>query len=326
LRLFNAKIHKSDRLLVIFVTFPAKFSVKVPVSANIYYVENIIRYISLLREYLFPAGCAICSGMLLDPEEAWYGLCHQCFSRMEVEDQNRCVSCGRPLISEQERCLPCRELSLAGGPAGGLADASGGASIGGPAGGLAGGRAGDSPGGEGAPGEAAVTGGFAFDGAFVLWPYAGNYRKLLKAYKFKKTLPLGNFFAQKMLDSLPRFLPFTDNPSLIGDFSWVPVPPRPGKIKQSGWDQVDYLAGRLKNLRQPVDACLERLPSQTQKKLDRANRRLNLQGRIRCRRPPPVRVLLFDDVITTGSTLDVCARTLKESGTKEVFALALFYD
>jgi ComF family protein len=155
----------------------------------------------------------------------------------------------------------------------------------------------------------------------------GNYRVLLGAYKFKKTLALGNFLTQKLLDALPLFYPVTgDNgASRAGDFSWVPVPPRPGKIKSSGWDQVDYLAKKLrKNHGARVEACLERLPSQTQKKLDRPGRRVNLLGRIRCRKPPPERVLLFDDVITTGSTLDVCAKALKDSGTKEVFALALF--
>jgi ComF family protein len=238
--------------------------------------------VSLFREYLFPAGCAVCGGMLLEAEEAWYGLCRECLSRFEIEEERRCVSCGRPLISEQGRCLPCRE------------------------------------------GE-----GFSFDGAFALWPYAGNYRKLLGAYKFGKTLALGNFLAQKMADALSLFCPFPyqEGNSPAGDFSWVPVPPRYGKIKDSGWDQVACLAGKLRrNHRARVDACLERLPSQTQKKLDRQGRRVNLLGRIRCRRPPPDRVLLFDDVITTGSTLDVCAKTLKESGAKEVFAFALFYD
>jgi ComF family protein len=248
-------------------------------GANNYCVKDINPFIALLREYLFPSGCAVCGSMLLDPEEAWYGLCHRCSGRLEVDEQNRCASCGRPLISEQERCLPCR-----GGEA------------------------------------------FAFDGAFVLWPYAGNYQKLLTAYKFKKTLALGNFFAKKMFDALPRLHPFADSND-VNDFSWVPVPPRPGKIKDSGWDQVDYLAAKLrKNHGARVVSCLERLPSQTQKKLDRTMRRINLQGRIRCKKTPPERAILFDDVFTTGSTLDVCAAALKERGAKEVFALALFYD
>jgi ComF family protein len=244
-------------------------------------MRNFIRFATLFREYVFPLGCAICGDALLDGNEAWYGLCRFCRTYFEIEGGERCLSCGRPLISELGRCLSCRD------------------------------------------GE-----GFSFDGAFVLWPYTGNYRKLLTAYKFRKILTLGNFFAQKMLDALPLFPAFVRGGlPRAGDFSWVPVPPRPGKIKNSGWDQIDWLAGKLrKNHGVRVEACLKRLPSQTQKKLDREARRVNLRGRVRCRKPPPEKVLLFDDVITTGSTLDACAKALKNAGAKEVFALSLFYD
>jgi predicted amidophosphoribosyltransferase len=35
---------------------------------------------------------------------------------------------------------------------------------------------------------------------------------------------------------------------------------------------------------------------------------------------------LFDDVITTGSTLDACAEALKEDGAEQVYGMNLFYD
>ncbi|MDR3335654.1 MAG: double zinc ribbon domain-containing protein [Treponema sp.] len=228
--------------------------------------------LSLLREYVFPSGCASCGNTLTGKEEAWYGLCKECMPRFEIEEGPRCASCGRPLISEQGDCLPCRERE-----------------------------------------------GFAFDKALVLWPYRGRYQKILKAYKFNQFLALGNFFTLKMVQALSYFQ--------LKETSWVPVPPRPGKIRSQGWDQVDYLAKRLELTQaQRLSRCLVRLPSKSQKKLDRAGRRLNLLGRILCKKPPPERVVLFDDVLTTGSTLDVSAAALKAQGAKEVYALALFYD
>jgi predicted amidophosphoribosyltransferase len=112
----------------------------------------------------------------------------------------------------------------------------------------------------------------------------------------------------------------------------VPVPPRPGKIKTRGWDQIAYLGKVLERLRRespgypPVYPCLKRLPSASQKKLGRDQRKTNLLGRIRCVKDIPPGAVLFDDVITTGSTLDACASALKNGGAQRVYAVCLFYD
>ena len=65
------------------------------------------------REYFFPFGCSICGCDLLKIDEAFYGLCENCRGGIERElNENNagemCGYCGRPLISEHERCLSCR--------------------------------------------------------------------------------------------------------------------------------------------------------------------------------------------------------------------------
>jgi ComF family protein len=244
-------------------------------------MKQITQTIAFIREYLFPGGCALCGKILLDGTEALYGLCRDCMAQFSVDNEPRCSSCGRPLISEQRLCLPCRE---------------------------------EAP--------------FHFDGGFVLYPYTGKYRKLLKAYKFGKYRALRNFFAEKLVAVLSRFPPV--DPS---SFSWVPVPPRPGKIRKTGWDQVACLTRRLNVLHKqnhvlypPVCHCLKRLSSKTQKQLNREDRKRNLLGRITCAKEVPRQVLLLDDVITTGSTLDACAAALKEAGAEEVYTICLFFD
>jgi ComF family protein len=233
-----------------------------------------MRLSSLLREYLFPAGCAICDRTLLDEDECWYGLCHDCMPRFGLDlDAPRCSVCGRPLISEQGRCIECR-------------------------------KAGD----------------HAFDQALALFPYTGQYRELLSAYKFDKRRALGNFLGEKLLESLAYF------PALDADTVLTPVPPRPGKLRKTGWDQIAGLATMLERSKNaPVYRCLKRLPSQSQKELNREARKTNLRGRIHCAKKAPRHVIVFDDVITTGSTLEACAVALKEAGAEQVYGLCLFY-
>lgn len=232
-----------------------------------------------LREFFFPFGCSICGKVLLDAKEAWYGLCHECYGGIEndLADNNaleKCNYCGKPLISERERCLSCRNGNA-----------------------------------------------YAFDRADVLFPYTGKYQRLLAAYKFKKNIALGNFFADKIIEIVTKN--YTQPEAAI-----VPVPPKPGKIRKNGWDQIDYIAGRLeKNPHVPhVSRCLRRLSSVSQKELGRANRQTNLKGRIVTVKNVPRIAVVIDDVMTTGSTLDACAAALKAGGAQAIYGLCLFYD
>jgi predicted amidophosphoribosyltransferase len=265
-------------------------------------MKQLPLYLSFIREYFFPFGCALCGETLLDAEETWYGLCRDCMARFAVSGEERCSSCGRPLISEKDCCLPCREGELR-----------------------------------------------AYDRIVSLFPYTGKYRRLLGAYKFGAAKTLGNFFLEKILTGL-SLLPLGEMKAPV----LTPVPPRPGKIKKTGWDQISYLAKLLNRSRRagkqnpssgingkgpeaassakdrgpflPVYPCLKRLPSRSQKKLNREERTTNLKGRILCIKKVPPELILFDDVITTGSTMDACAAALKEAGAERVYGICLFYD
>jgi ComF family protein len=144
--------------------------------------------------------------------------------------------------------------------------------------------------------------------------------KLLRAYKFRGQRSLAHFFAAKILEARDIFF----DGAVFGELTLVPVPPREGKIKKAGWDQIEAIA-RILEKRVTVRRCLKRLPSMSQKKLNAEERAKNLKGRIICAKKPPRNILLFDDVYTTGATLEVCSAALKESGAEKVYGLCLFY-
>jgi ComF family protein len=244
-----------------------------------------------LREHFFPAGCGGCGEALLNPLDANSGLCCNCREIFHswLSLGKKCVFCGRRLISEWDTCLLCR-------------------------------------------GKGAIQNG-CYNEHIVklrtLFPYSGKFRSILASYKFGMSLGIGKFlsgfFPQALVDIC--FEDFTDT-------AWVPVPPRPGKIKNQGWDQIKYLAANLKRQHTnsaksnslPVYQCLKRLPSRSQKELNRKERSTNLKGRIQCAKKPPKTAVLFDDVITTGATLNECAISLLEGGAGKVYAVCLFYD
>jgi ComF family protein len=156
----------------------------------------------------------------------------------------------------------------------------------------------------------------------ALYPYAGIYRQLLAAYKFKQHKQLAHFLTLKLLEAGMNLCEKNHH-----ELTWVPVPPRPGKIKQSGWDQIDYLARNLEKERNvSLNKCLTRLNTKAQKTLNRNERLSNLKGHIICSGKAPQNALVFDDVVTTGATLEACAEALKKSGSERVYAICLFYD
>ena len=164
----------------------------------------------------------------------------------------------------------------------------------------------------------------AWDRLAVIFPYGGKYRKLLASYKFSGNIALGHFFVELLAEALKSL-------DLEGESVWVPVPPRPGKLRHNGWDQIEYLArllekeSRERSAALPLARCLKRLPSKSQKELNRENRRTNLRGKILAKGKVPAIAVIFDDVITTGSTIDACATALKSAGAEKVYGISLFY-
>ena len=104
----------------------------------------------------------------------------------------------------------------------------------------------------------------------------------------------------------------------------IPVPLHPLRERERGYNQAALLADALgKSWQIPVAAALQRnIATETQTRFDRKQRMKNLRGAFRVSKPERIAgktILLVDDVFTTGSTLDECARTLLDAGSSAVW-------
>jgi ComF family protein len=108
----------------------------------------------------------------------------------------------------------------------------------------------------------------------------------------------------------------------------VPMPLHWRKRWQRGFNQADLLAHEIsRRTHTPVRQALRRIRfTATQAGLTNARRRKNVSGAFRSKGADVLRgqrVLLVDDVMTTGSTAAACARALKMAGARQVVLLTV---
>ncbi len=159
---------------------------------------------------------------------------------------------------------------------------------------------------------------FHFDCAVSHFRSAGVVREFIHRFKYD-----GHFFLRHQLaDWLAAALDDARIRATPGDFL-VPVPLHSARFREREFNQAEVLA-RLLVTRSgmPILHCLRRIRyTSTQTRLDRHERMENLRGAFRVRQTSRVigrHLILVDDVFTTGSTVDECARVLRVAGAASV--------
>jgi ComF family protein len=159
-----------------------------------------------------------------------------------------------------------------------------------------------------------------FDAAVAAYRGRGIVRQIIHEFKYVRQIHLRHVVARWLHAAL-------DDERLRGrKFDViVPVPLHPTRQRERGFNQASLIA-ELLSAQTSISAkpVLERSRyTTTQTALDRSERMENLHNAFRLRKNADVRglrVLLVDDVLTTGSTLNECARVLKLTGAFSVHA------
>jgi len=165
-----------------------------------------------------------------------------------------------------------------------------------------------------------------FDFAISFGSYDGALRRLVHLLKYEPLKPAANILGEKLAEAISFRNLVSEDPILV-----VPVPLHKAKRRQRRCNQSELLARSalryLDRSRFELDAGNLRRVRATvsQKGLTRHQRRENVRGAFLVTAPERVldrTVLIVDDVYTTGTTLNECARVLRAAGVKQVVVVA----
>lgn len=163
------------------------------------------------------------------------------------------------------------------------------------------------------------SGSRGFDAAYCFGFYEGRLRELIHLFKYGGMKPL----AKPLGEFLSRALPLDERFDAV-----IPMPLHWRRRFERGFNQADLIATQVARRRKiPVLRVVRRVrATSTQTGLTNAKRRQNVNGAFRVRRGRPLeglRILLVDDVMTTGATASACGSVLKRAGAKSVTLLAV---
>lgn len=138
--------------------------------------------------------------------------------------------------------------------------------------------------------------------------YKEPFRSAIRRFKFQEETRLAKPFAHLML------------PAVDTNRTWdciVPVPISRERLKQRGYDQSELLARELSKLTGipcRTDILFKIRNNRTQHDLNAKERENNVRGVYRADGAARLRILLLDDIVTTGATAAECAKVLYQNG------------
>jgi len=235
-----------------------------------------------LVSVFLPAGCRLCERLLVHATRL--PICRECLDSFERIGDNICEGCGLPLES----------WAAAVGEAGRDSNGSSASSCG-----------------------ACRLQTFRFDRARSFFRYEDLAVRAVVMLKFEEMEPLADWFADRLAEAARKA-------GMAAADVVVPVPLHKVRERERGFNQAELLSKRLaKRLKLPHQGVLlvRKRPRPDKHLLTERERWEAVRGAFATHAGSLIdkkRVLLVDDVMTTGATLDACAKALRDAGAAEV--------
>ncbi len=166
-----------------------------------------------------------------------------------------------------------------------------------------------------------------FDNHIYLFKYEGMVRKKIIEYKFKEKSYLNETFVNFILknEKICRFLKSYD---II-----TPVPIHIKRKRKRGYNQSEIIAKKvaknIENLQYIPNCLVKQKNTVAQSSLTKRQRIKNVKGVYKLQNEQMLSnksVVIFDDIYTTGSTVNECAKLLREANVKKILVLTLAKD
>lgn len=155
-----------------------------------------------------------------------------------------------------------------------------------------------------------------FDAACALFHYADPVEWMIKRLKFHNDLVFAALLGKLMGESLPQQASFC-RPEVL-----LPVPLHTRRLRQRGYNQAQEIGNVLaKHFALPLDlhGVVRRQSTEEQSGLDAKQRRRNVVNAFETKRDfAGEHIVIIDDVITTGATVNELAHCLKQAGARRV--------
>ena len=155
--------------------------------------------------------------------------------------------------------------------------------------------------------------------AAVLYDEVGPPGQAIKGFKYSRRqdmLPVMHYWLRS-----PLCLELVRDADLV-----APIPLHPSRLRQRGFNQALLLARAFPEVPLERELLHRQRPTHPQAGLNPEERRNNVQGAFAVHRAGLVRgkrILLIDDVFTTGATVRECARVLRQAGAREIDVIAV---
>lgn len=165
-----------------------------------------------------------------------------------------------------------------------------------------------------------------FDYHYYLFSYTGLIREKIIQYKFYNQPYLADMFSEFFVKN-EKLCGFLKNYDII-----VPVPISRQRVAMRGYNQSELIVGKMsksQGIKSEKNVLVKIKENKTQSLLDKTQRIENVKNVYKIQNGQKIKeknILLFDDIYTTGSTANECAKVLKYAGASSVGILTIAKD